>query len=190
MIGRMKVSFSDLFKSIMNDVKRYLAQQMTKEIGDSITGLLSGKISTSSLDGSSVSGGLSGILGAATTAIKGFGSDILFWAGDFTGSSVITSLSSSVKNASGVVNVANPSFVGPIQPFADAGGSSSALSGIGTGQVVAGLGTAFNLSNSIKTGKGWGAIGGSLGLVNPVAGIVGSLVGGLADSAFGHKGGP
>lgn len=68
-------------------------------------------------------------------------------------------------------------LLGRFKPFADAGGSSSALFGIGTGQVVAGLGTAFNLANSIKTGKGWGAtIGGSLGLVNPVAGIVGVVL--------------
>lgn len=188
----VKVSFSDLFKSITNDINRYLAQQLTKAIGDSImSGIQQGMGGISGVAGAQQSGGLSGILGAATTAIKGFGSDILSWVGDFTGSSVISSLSSSVKNASGVINVANPSFVGPIQPFADAGGSSSFLSDVGGSQIMAGIGTAFNLTNSLNTGKGWGStVGGALGLWNPLAGAVGSVVGGLVDSAFGSKGGP
>jgi hypothetical protein len=111
--------------------------------------------------------------------------------GEATGSSTISGFASSLQNSAGGINVANPSFVGPIQPYATAGGSPSFLSYVGGGQIMAGVGTAFNLANSLKTGKGWGStVGSALGMWNPIAGVVGSVVGGLVDSAFGSKGGP
>ena len=94
------------------------------------------------------------------------------WVGETTGLSAISGFASSLQNAGGGINLANPSFVGPIQPYANAGGSSSFLSDVGGGQIMAGVGTAFNLTNSLKTGKGWGStVGGALGLWNPLAGF-------------------
>ena len=40
MMSGVKYSFSDLWKSILSDFRRYLAQQMTKEIGDGLKGIL------------------------------------------------------------------------------------------------------------------------------------------------------
>lgn len=40
MMSGVKYSFSDLWKSILSDFRRELAQQMTKEIGDGLKGIL------------------------------------------------------------------------------------------------------------------------------------------------------
>jgi len=139
MMSGVKVSFSDLFKSITNDINRYLAQQLTKAIGDSImSGIQQGIGGISGVAGAQQSGGVGGISSLFGIA-KSYGADALKWVGETTGLSAISGFASSLQNSAGGINVANPSFVGPIQPYANAGGSSSFLSDVSGGQIMAGM---------------------------------------------------
>ena len=87
-----------------------------------------------------------------------------------------------LSSATGGLTQAGADLVAGSSKLIDAAGSIGSLVSVGV--------DAFN---SIKTGQGWGKTAGSAIGTYILPGIgtaVGSMLGGLADSAFGHKGGP
>jgi hypothetical protein len=172
---------------------------MTKEIGDAILGKSSdSKGGISSLFGGSKSGdgksggsGILGTLGTVGTVAKSYGSEILSWMGEKTGSTTLSGWGASLSGAG-----ADAATDAAAQIASDLGkGAGSASSAANSLSGVASYAmAAFNVFNSIKTGKGWGATVGSMASlipgIGPIAGAIGSVLGGLVDSAFGSKGGP
>ncbi len=87
-----------------------------------------------------------------------------------------------LSSATGGLTQAGADLVAGSSKLIDAAGSIGSWVSVGV--------DAFN---SIKTGQGWGKTAGSAIGTSILPGIgtaVGSMLGGLADSAFGHKGGP
>jgi hypothetical protein len=134
----------------------------------------------------SLSGFTTGLEGASA-GLSGWTSGLQGSAGSFAG--LNNTVSSLTQNSAAFDSLAAASSN---SVATGAGGASAGASSLST---YAGYASAaYNLFNSIKTGKGWGGTIGSAAYlipgIGPIAGTIGTLLGGLADSAFGHKGGP
>jgi hypothetical protein len=188
-----------------------LGMDSLKSLGGSLNNLMGGANSA----GAALNnvGSLFGSTGFASSALDSAGSFLSSSAAYGMGNS-LSSFSSGLANASGNLSSWSTSLTGlrdatsgvasgfsswsPSLQGMGSGASSgagSAASGASSLSTYAGYASAaYNLFNSIKTGKGWGSTIGSAAYfipgIGPIAGTIGTLLGGLADSAFGHKGGP
>lgn len=178
-----------------------LGMDSLKSLGSSLNGLMgSAGTAAAALDGvgsflgSGMAYGANSALSGFSTGLEGASAGLAGWsaglqgsAGSFAGlNNTVTSLA---QNSAAFNSVANASAN---SVATGAGGASTAGSSLSTYAGYAA--SAYSLYNSLKTGQGWGSTIGSMAYfipgIGPIAGLVGSLVGGLADSAFGHKGGP
>lgn len=256
MMSGVRLSFSDLWKSILSDFRRYLAQQMTKEIGDGLKGILD-SVSKPSGGGNgtgngTASGGAGTGGGTLMTALGTSGKAAYDWftggaktavdavsstaetgsaylssyfggassLGAYSGTSMIpstlptTGYYGTSAYSTGYTNMAG------INPYDPSGGvfggtaasevgsevASKAASEAASETIGTTIGTyatyaklAFDIFNSIETGKGWGSTAGGVagavvgsivpGLGTALGSVIGGTLGSFLDSAFGGGGG-
>ena len=215
MMSGVRVSFSDLWKNILSDFRRYLAQQMTKDIGDGLKGILD-SVSKPSGGGNGTGNGTSS--GGAGTgdvtsmaALGTLGKGAYDW---FTGGAK-TAASEVAKELGGTAASEAASEVArELGGTAASEAASEVASELGSevakkaaGETVGTtIGTyatyaklAFDVFKSIETGKGWGSSAGGVagavvgsivpGLGTALGSVIGSTLGSFLDSAFGGGGG-
>jgi len=178
-----------------------LGMDSLKSLGSSLNNLMGGANSAGaalegvgSFLGSGSAYGAANSLPGFTTGLEGASAGLSGWTSGLQGSAesfagLNNTVSSLTQNSAAFDSLAAASSN---SVATGAGGVSAGSSSLST---YAGYASAaYNLFNSVKTGKGWGSTIGSAAYfipgIGPIAGTIGTLLGGLADSAFGHKGGP
>jgi len=203
MMSGVKSSFSDLWKSILSDFRRYLAQQMTKEIGDGLKGILDSVSKPSgggNGTGNGTSSGGAGTGGVTSmTALGTLGKGAYDW---FTGGAK-TAASEAASEVARELGGTAASEVGSevasevAKKAADKAAGETIGTTIGTYATYAKL--AFDVFKSFETGEGWGATAGGVagavvgsivpGLGTALGSAIGGTLGSFLDSAFGGGGG-
>mgnify|MGYP000128425357 CR=1 FL=1 len=200
MMSGVRVSFSDLWKNILSDFRRYLAQQMTKDIGDGLKGILD-SVSKPSGGGNGTGNGTSSGTGGVTSmaALGTLGKGAYDW---FTGGAKIAASEAASEVARELGGTAASEAASEVarelgSEVAKKAAGETVGTTIGTYATYAKL--AFDVFKSIETGKGWGSSAGGVagavvgsivpGLGTALGSMIGSTLGSFLDSAFGGGGG-
>ena len=206
MMSGVRVSFSDLWKNILSDFRRYLAQQMTKDIGDGLKGILDSVSKPSgggNGTGNGTSSGGAGTGGGTSMTALGtlgtLGKGAYDW---FTGGAKIAASEAASEVARELGGTAASEAASEVaselgSEVAKKAAGETVGTTIGTYATYAKL--AFDVFKSIETGKGWGSSAGGVagavvgsivpGLGTALGSVIGSTLGSFLDSAFGSKGG-
>ena len=203
MMSGVRVSFSDLWKNILSDFRRYLAQQMTKDIGDGLKGILDSVSKPSgggNGTGNGTSSGGAGAGGVTSMAALGtLGKGAYDW---FTGGAKIAASEAASEVARELGGTAASEAASEVaselgSEVAKKAAGETVGTTIGTYATYAKV--AFDVFKSIETGKGWGSSAGGVagavvgsivpGLGTALGSVIGSTLGSFLDSAFGSKGG-
>ena len=203
MMSGVRVSFSDLWKNILSDFRRYLAQQMTKDIGDGLKGILDSVSKPSgggNGTGNGTSSGGAGAGGVTSMAALGtLGKGAYDW---FTGGAKIAASEAASEVARELGGTAASEAASEVaselgSEVAKKAAGETVGTTIGTYATYAKV--AFDVFKSIETGKGWGSSAGGVagavvgsivpGLGTALGSVIGSTLGSFLDSAFGGKGG-
>ncbi len=203
MMSGVRVSFSDLWKNILSDFRRYLAQQMTKDIGDGLKGILD-SVSKPSGGGNGTGNGTSSGTGGGTSmtalgTLGTLGKGAYDW---FTGGAKIAASEAASEVARELGGTAASEAASEVASelggeVAKKAAGETVGTTIGTYATYAKL--AFDVFKSIETGKGWGSSAGGVagavvgsivpGLGTALGSVIGSTLGSFLDSAFGGGGG-
>mgnify|MGYP000045853952 FL=1 len=203
MMSGVRVSFSDLWKNILSDFRRYLAQQMTKDIGDGLKGILD-SVSKPSGGGNGTGNGTSSGTGGGTSmtalgTLGTLGKGAYDW---FTGGAKIAASEAASEVARELGGTAASEAASEVaselgSEVAKKAAGETVGTTIGTYATYAKL--AFDVFKSIETGKGWGSSAGGVagavvgsivpGLGTALGSVIGSTLGSFLDSAFGGGGG-
>lgn len=171
-------SFADSLKSyVLNALKSLAVKVLVQPVMGAISG--AGQQITSAMQ----PGGGGGSSGGGGISLSDFSPGAM-------GSGMVQSFAQSgvgswfgLSDASGALTQAGADLTVAAGEFADLAGSVGSI-----------ISTGVNLFNAFETGRGWGrAIGSMAAFIpgfGPIAGVIGSTIGGMLDDAFGGKGGP
>ena len=210
MMSGVRFSFSELWKSILSDFRRYLAQQMTKDIGDGLKGILDSVSKPSgggngtgngTSSGGAGTGSVTSMTALGTLGTLGKGAYDWFTGGAKTAASEAASEVARELGGTAASEAASEvaSELGSevAKKAADKAAGETIGTTIGTYATYAKV--AFDVFKSIETGKGWGSSAGGVagavvgsivpGLGTALGSMIGSTLGSFLDSAFGSKGG-